>query len=516
MQPGTLTDIDNLLMSLGNGEDMEVEPKSASPMTSEEAQESPSASTENTDENPAPSEDSKETVAKEKTHAEKIEEARRLPKVSDAVAKLTGETSIRRLSMNNGVFIPPSPDSLSDAGLSLSEVMNLILKYLYNRGVETGYKTALQIGLKFPLVEGILRQLKIERLAAYKNSIAGGDYLYELTDLGRDRARTLAVQSTYFGTAPVPLDQYIESVNAQSLAGRKPTLKAIRRAFADLDISDRMISNIGQAIHSGRGMFLYGAPGNGKTSMAERVTKSFGDTIWIPRSIVASGEIIRLYDPNRHRPIKAEGDYEQEVDGRWVQIERPTIVSGGELTMEDLEITYIRKTGVGEAPLQLKSNCGTLLIDDFGRQRMSTDELLNRWIVPLEQRIDFLHMESGRTIQVPFDQLIIFSSNLEPRDLVDDAFLRRIPYKIEVKDASEIEFRNLFIKMAKKARFECSHETVDYLIQHHYVGANRPFRFCHPRDLLRQVENRCTLHNLPHEITKSAIDQAVENYFSIM
>lgn len=447
-------------------------------------------------------------------HLAKIEAARRLSKVP-AVAKRQLENVVRS-SDGQDVFVPKAPQTLEEAGLNLADVMNLVIKFLASRGVETGYKISMQVGLSFGLVEGILRQLKIERLASYKNAIAGGDYLYELTDLGRERSRLLNQQNTYFGTAPVPLDQYIASVKAQSLEGRKPTLTAIRNAFADLEVSDRMLSNIGQAIHSGRGMFLYGPPGNGKTCMAERVTRSFGDSIWIPRAITASGEIIRLFDPNRHieKPIADELD--KVVDNRWVNIERPTIVAGGELQMDNLEITYIRKSGVGEAPLQLKANCGTLLIDDFGRQRMSTDELLNRWIVPLEQRHDYLHLESGRTIQVPFDQLIIFSSNLEPRDLVDDAFLRRIPYKIQVRDATVDEFRALFAKLAAKQSFKVTAEVIDYLTVEHYIQPNRPFRFCHPRDLIRQVENRCSLHNLPKEITKDAIDQAVENYFSIM
>jgi MoxR-like ATPase len=411
-------------------------------------------------------------------------------------------------------FLPVAPNTLKETGLTASEVNDLIMRLLYSRGVEAGHRIATQLGLKFPIIEGMLRQLKIDRQVVYKNSLAGGDYLYELTDLGRERARGLIETCTYFGTAPVPLKQYIASVRAQSLEGRKPPLGEIRQAFADLDINERLLSSIGQAIHSGRGMFLYGAAGNGKTSMAERVTKSFGDKIWIPRTIVAAGEIIRLFDPNRHKPVK--GEPLPSVDGRWIQIERPTIVAGGELRMDNLEITYIRRSGVGEAPLQMKANCGTLLIDDFGRQRMSTDELLNRWIVPLEQRHDFLHLESGRTIQVPFDQLIIFSSNLEPRDLVDDAFLRRIPYKIEVKDPTEAEFRSLFEKTARKMGFDLAPGAIDYLVEAHYVRAERPFRFCHPRDLLRQVENRCTLHELPRLIDREAIDQAVDNYFSIM
>jgi len=413
-------------------------------------------------------------------------------------------------------FFPSAPTTLKESGLSHGEISNLIIKFLSNRAVESGYNIANQLGLRFPIVESLLRQLKVERLAAYKNSIAGGDYLYELSDNGREKAKTLTEICTYFGTAPVPLDAYIDSVKAQSIEGRKPSLDDIRKAFSDLKVSEHMLSNIGQAIHSGQGMFLYGAPGNGKTSMAERVTKSFGDNIWIPRAIYAAGEILRLFDPNRHKTVPVPVHLKEHYDSRWVLIERPTVVAGGELQMENLEISYIRNSGIGEAPLQMKANCGTLLIDDFGRQKIRTDELLNRWIVPLENRHDYLHLESGRTIQVPFDQLIIFSTNLEPRDLADDAFLRRIPYKIEVHDPSEEEFRKLFSFMVEKAGFTMESDVLDYLIETHYVQAQRPFRYCQPRDLIRQAENRCSVHNLPREITHESIDQAVENYFSIM
>jgi predicted ATPase with chaperone activity len=224
-----------------------------------------------------------------------------------------------------------------------------------------------------------------------------------------------------------------------------------------------------------------------------------------------------LYDPNRHQIAPFDSQSMTEVvDGRWVCIKRPTVVAGGELRMENLEVTYIRTTGIGEAPLQMKANCGTLLIDDFGRQRMPVDELLNRWIVPLEQRHDFLHLESGRVIQTPFDQLIIFSTNLEPRDLVEEAFLRRIPYKIEVRDPSEENFKSLFLKLAAEMGIECAPAAVDYLLAHHYRPTKRSMRFCHPRDLLRQIENRCTVHDLPKIVSPEALDQAMENYFSVL
>ena len=436
------------------------------------------------------------------------------PAVPSAPAPMTQQQAP---APNPKRFLPMAPRNLMDVGITDSEIIALIMKFLMHRGTEAGSRIAVHVGLRYPVIEPLMRQLKNDKLVVYKSSLMGGDFQYELTDLGRDRARHLGEMCTYFGTAPVPLNQYIASVKAQTITGLKPPLSAINNALSDLNINPKLLSNIGQAIHSGRGMFLFGSPGNGKTSIAERITKSFGDTVWIPKCISAAGEIIRLFDPNRHKLVPVENpEIEAEVDGRWVHIERPTIIAGGELRMENLEITVIRNTGIGEAPLQLKANCGTLLIDDFGRQTMPVDQLLNRWIIPLEQRHDFLQLESGRSIQVPFDELIIFSTNLEPRDLVDDAFLRRIPYKIEVKDPSQEEFRALLLLLAKKLGFQCEPSTVDYLIQTHYLPVSRPFRFCQPRDLLRQVENRCTLHGLPYVVDPAAMDQAVSNYFSIM
>jgi len=223
-----------------------------------------------------------------------------------------------------------------------------------------------------------------------------------------------------------------------------------------------------------------------------------------------------LYDPNKHKLAPGDPAEYKNADGRWVHIQRPTIVAGGELRMDNLEIAYTRGSGIGEAPLQLKANCGTLLIDDFGRQRMSVDELLNRWIVPLEARHDFLYLESGRTIQVPFDQLIVFSTNLEPRDLVEEAFLRRIPYKIEVTDPTEEQFETLFLQLAAAMGITCAPQDVVYLLDQHYRATGRGMRFCHPRDILRQIENYCLLLEIPTEVTPDRIDVAVANYFSIM
>jgi hypothetical protein len=420
----------------------------------------------------------------------------------------------------NNDFVPIEPTSFRAAGLSESEVEALILKYLLARGDASGRDVAEQIGLPFVLVDELLRCLKNDQLVAHKHAAAMNDFQYLLTDLGRERAQRYAAHSTYFGTAPVSLAEYIASVRAQSLTNQKPTPESLRCAFEGLLLNRRMLDRLGPAMNSGRGMFLYGSPGNGKTSIAERVTRAFGKYIWVPRAIGIDGEIIRVFDPVNHdeSPLEAHGGLidQRRIDRRWARIRRPTIIAGGELTMSALEVTLNTSTGICEAPLQLKSNCGTLVIDDFGRQRMSIADLLNRWIVPLETRYDFLNLPNGKKVQVPFDQLIIFSTNLEPRELVDEAFLRRIPYKIEVIDPTEDEFRDLFIMMAPKLGFEVRPEAVEYLIETHYRRVNRPFRFCQPRDLLLQVRNHCAYHQQPLTLSPESFDLAVENYFAVM
>jgi predicted ATPase with chaperone activity len=362
--------------------------------------------------------------------------------------------------------------------------------------------------------------MKQDRLVAHKGAAPMNDYVYQLTELGRERAKKFSEHCTYYGAAPVPLAAYIDSVKHQTLTNQHPTEEDLHRAFEDLLIDKSMLLRLGPAINSGRGMFLFGAPGNGKTSIAERITKAFGQTIWIPRSIGVDGEIMRMYDPGMHEemPLPAnEGLLDnRKIDNRWIRVRRPTIVVGGELTMEQLEVTLNTATNVSEAPVQMKSNCGTLVIDDFGRQRMTTDQLLNRWIVPLEKRYDFLNLASGKKIQVPFDQLIVFSTNLEPRDLVDDAFLRRIPYKIEVIDPSEEAFRSLLKIMASKLGVEYSEEAANHLMEKHYRAINRPLRCCQPRDLILQVLNFCRYTNKPAILTPENLDFAVANYFAVM
>ncbi len=415
-------------------------------------------------------------------------------------------------------FYPQEPTTLEEAGLMATDIEALILKQLLVSGATTGRKVAEQIKLPFGVMQDLLRGLKQQLLVNYKSQASMGDFEHELTDEGEKRARWYADACTYCGSAPVPLRDYVESVEKQSVKRVRPSLSELCHAFADLSLSPSTISQVGQAIFSGRGIFLYGQPGNGKTSIAERVIRSTNQTIWIPRTITVTGEIIRVFDPANHEevPLASSGQLLEMMrfDRRWVRIKRPSIIVGGELKMEHLEVTSNAATGIIESPVQLKANGGALVVDDFGRQRMSTTELLNRWIVPLEKGHDFLSLPSGRQIQVPFDPILVFSTNLEPHKLVDEAFLRRIPYKIEVVDPTPREFRDLFKTWCAKLEIEYQDEAVDHLLAKHYAQPSRPLRYCHPRDLLLQVKTFCDFHELPRTLTIKSLDMAVKNYFA--
>jgi len=417
-------------------------------------------------------------------------------------------------------FRPKPVHDFDQAGLNFAQVEGLILKFLLSIGVASGRRIADELGLPFGPFPEFLRTLKNNQIVGYTNSTAANDYLYSLTDTGRNRAKVYLEECAYVGTAPVPWDDYIKAVAAQTITAESPKREDLRRAFSDLLISEEMFETLGPAINSGRGMFLYGYPGNGKTSIAERITRCFGSNVWIPRVIDVMGNVLKLFDPANHEVIPPKHGgllREDDVDKRWVEIRRPTIIAGGELRMEDLEIHFDPITKISEAPLHMKSNNGTFLIDDFGRQRMAPIELLNRWIVPLEKRYDFLSLASGKKIRVPFDQLILFSTNLEPKNLVDEAFLRRIPYKINAADPTEAMFRQMFSIFAPKLGFDgVPSEALDYLIEKHYRRVNRPFRCCQPRDLLLQVRNYCIYNDVPLELRDEYFDFAAGNYFTVM
>lgn len=419
----------------------------------------------------------------------------------------------------NQPYNPLASDSFGEAGIPDCLAETLVLKHLLGVGTDTGRSLTRTLCLPGKSTMELLADLKQKQLIVYKNQAAMGDFEYTLTEAGRGLANRYLEECSYCGAAPVPLASYIESVRAQTIRHEEPQVDQLREAFSDLLINEAMLDRLGPAVNSAKGLFLYGFPGNGKTSIAERITNSFGSDIWIPHAVLVDGEIIQLYDPQNHEPIGTGGPSILKGpanDPRWIRIRRPTIIVGGELKMAALELRYDPNSRITEAPLQMKSNCGTLVIDDFGRQTMNPDELLNRWIVPLEKRYDFLTLNSGKKIQIPFDQLIVFSTNIEPKELVDDAFLRRIPYKINVIDPTENEFRQLLRIMAEKFDLSYDEAAVDHLIEHHYRVKNRAFRSCQPRDLLLQIIDRARYRGVEPEMSAEGFDVACENYFTLL
>ena len=349
-------------------------------------------------------------------------------------------------------FFPVAPDSIVSAGLSSSQVEALIAKFLLNTGCSTGRNIARQMCLPFGIIDKLLQSMRSEQLVVIKSDGALGDYVFELTSSGIDRARRYTQQTSYFGSAPVPLADYAKGAEQQSVRHQPIDMEKVRHAFSDLVLGHGMLSQLGEAMNMGCSLFVFGQPGNGKTTVAESIIKAYSDTIWIPRALYVGGEIVRLFDPIHHteRPLPDSHPDFDRVDNRWVRIERPTITVGGELELSDLDVATNPVTGINEASLQLKANCGTLVLDDFGRNRFKPAELLNRLIYPLENRVDALHASSGRTFRVPFDCLVVFATNLDPMSLVDEAFLRRVPFSIHVDDPTTDEFRQLFHLSARE------------------------------------------------------------------
>jgi predicted ATPase with chaperone activity len=417
-----------------------------------------------------------------------------------------------------GEFWPLAPADWAEMKLTRPAAEEFVVRCLFNRGAISGREIADQIAVPFGLLGQALDALKASRLLVLRGAAQLGDYIYQLTESGMEAAARSSVHCAYDGAVPIVLQDYIDSVHAQSIHKNPPNFSDIARVFQDLVLSDEVLEQVGQAIRAGDGFFLYGDSGNGKTSLAERVCRAFGKTIWIPRSLSVDGTIIRLFDPCNHvevPPENKDGLYDKlKIDRRWVRIQRPTILAGGELTMDRLEIRPSGLPGINEAPLQLKSNGGTLVIDDFGRQRMRPAEVLNRWIVPLDRRYDFLSLANGKTIQVPFDQLLIFSTNMRPQELADEAFLRRIPYKIRIVDPTRDQFKELIRREAARLEMVYNEDVINDLIEVHYVSAGRPLRCCHGRDLMQQIKHYCEFKQIPLEMTAERFAIAARNYFA--
>jgi hypothetical protein len=430
--------------------------------------------------------------------------------------------TIQAGSENENVWDPPPLSSVDDTGLNLLSIADLVLKVLYYGGVMTGLEIGATVKLPFqgvldPVVEFLKREKYVEVRGSTGFSESG--FRYIITEKGSDKAREAMERTQYAGPAPVPLNRYIDSIrlqNRKKLIVHQADLRAI---MTNLVVSDEMLSRIGPAVNSGRSIFLYGPPGNGKTTMSEKIGRMIlGDDIWIPYAVDVDGQIMQIFDPVNHEFSDDPSLHHKALTGivsdpRWIKIKRPMIMVGGELTMAGLDLVYNDINKFYEAPFQVKANGGMFLIDDFGRQQVQPKDLLNRWIVPLEKGVDFLTLNNGRKIEVPFFVLIVFSTNLDPKDLVDEAFLRRIRYKIEVGNPDHEQFRELFELMCRLLKVPYEEEGLKYLLREWYLKQDRDLRFVHPRDILSQLIDIATYLNRPPALTKDLIDRACQSYF---
>jgi predicted ATPase with chaperone activity len=406
-------------------------------------------------------------------------------------------------------------------GLGLDLFIQLVLKQLHFSGELTGIEIARRLGVEFSVVEPALEFVK--RLHQCEivggTGIGGPSYRYRITDAGRQRAMLFLENNQYVGVAPVPLAQYVSYLEAyRNAVPRSITRARVRDAFSHLVLSERVLDQVGPAIGAAHSMFVYGPPGNGKTVIAQAIRNLLDGELAVPYALEVEGNIIRLFDPVNHEPIEmpapttslARG---QSHDARWVRCRRPLVMVGGELTLESLELSYSKTTGFYTAPIQAVANGGVLVIDDFGRQRCSARELLNRWIVPLESRVDFLTLNTGQKVELPFMLLVVFATNIRPSELVDEAFLRRIHYKVFAESPTVADYKHIFEKCCRDRDVAYDEQLVDDLLNHYYRPRNIALRGCHPRDLLDQALAQAAYLDQDRRLTNELLEAACASYF---
>ena len=424
---------------------------------------------------------------------------------------------------------PPVPVELTDTGLSEALLQDLLLKSLYDLGARTGEELRLLIKLPFSLLDEQLLDLQQRRLIEVRG--AGGQnrnsYTFDLTTEGRERSRELLATNGYVGPAPVPLDAYSAWVEDQTIQGIVVTAEGIREGFSHLVYDEGFLDQLGPAINSGLSLFLYGHSGNGKTTIAEAIAGMLGGEVYLPYALEIQGNIVVLYDPVYHVPVDSEDGspdddpfgtsplfrHDTPHDARYAKIKRPVVFVGGEMTLEQLDLQYDPDSRIYQAPSHVKANGGVFIIDDFGRQHVRPRDLLNRWMVPLEKRIDYLAFKNGYKFPIPFDCMLLFATNLNPLELVDEAFLRRIRYKILVESPSREEFDEIFRRMCERRDILFDRNKVEHVFRQYYARLQIAPRGCHPRDLVDTLCNVAKYKRVPPSLTTELLDEACRSYF---
>ena len=406
---------------------------------------------------------------------------------------------------------PPTPEELGDTGVHEQFLCDLTLKHVAMLPEPTTTSVADRLHLPRALTEELLYQLYREKLIEMRLQSAVGSTRYAMLDHGWERVTRLQSQSGYLGPAPVSLADYSYMMRLQAVPSHPASIETVRAAFQDLVLPDSLLQTLGCVINSRSSLFLTGLPGTGKTAVSERMNAALSGLIWIPHAVEVDGQIIRVFDGHSHRQAP-ERNTAIEHDRRWVEIERPLIIVGGELTLDNTDLTWSESARFYEAPFQMKSNGGTLVIDDFGRQRVAPQDLLNRWILPLERRVDFLTLHSGKKIEVPFEQLVVFSTNLNEKDLVDEAFLRRMGYRARVEPPTASAFLEIFKRVATTRGVPVDQDCLSHVLSR-YASEKRVMKGCEPRDLLNKVTDICLFEGRTLRLTPELVDLAWGNYF---
>jgi hypothetical protein len=437
------------------------------------------------------------------------------------------QTATATVIPSEGVQLAPAPRApatIEETGIAYDQLGQLFVKTLY-AGEATGVSVADRLRLPYAILATLVEDLRVQRLIEVRGtsgSSSGGTagYRYALTDLGRDRARQYLDANHYVGPAPVPLESYVRDLKAMAAVRGYVDRDRLRKGFAHLVIEDSVLDQVGPAVNAGRAVFLYGPPGNGKTVIAEGMGRALGGDMYVPYAIDVDGQTVTMFDPVNHETLEdTETPVEHSVvtmalrDRRWVRIRRPVVMVGGELTLDMLDLSFNPISKFHEAPIQMKANGGVFLVDDFGRQRMRPQDLLNRWIVPLESRVDYLTLNTGKKFEVPFHALIVFATNLDPASLADEAFLRRIPYKIPIPDPTIEQFTHIFERDCKRRNIGFHQVMVAYLQRRHYAPYGRPLRSCQPRDLLDLITALCRYRGEEPAVTRDLLDSACQSYF---